>query len=188
MYLADTNILLRFLLRKDPAYPAIRHAVRSLKARGEQIVITSQSMAEFWNVCTRPSTARGGLGLSVEATEMRLRLLERHFPVLPDSPVVYERWKELVLAHKVIGVNVHDAHLVAAMIVHDVTHILTANVKDFVRYLGGHCGSARSDQLRERLELNRVAALSTSTRTNPDPAWSTNPSRLVGRRADRSVW
>src|SRR2546425_9884874 len=109
MYLADTNIVLRFLLRKDPAYPAIRHAVRSLKARGEQIVITSQSMAEFWNVCTRPSTARGGLGLSVEATEMRLRLLERHFPVLPDSPVVYERWKELVLAHKVIGVNVHDA-------------------------------------------------------------------------------
>ena len=135
MYLADTNILLRFLLRNDPAYPAIRQAVRSLKARGEQIVITSQSMAEFWNVCTRPSTARGGLGLSVEATEMRLRLLERHFPVLPDSPVVYERWKELVLAHKVIGVNVHDARLVAAMmIVHDVTHILTANVKDFVRY------------------------------------------------------
>ena len=70
----------------------------------------------------------------MEATDMRLRLLERHFPVLPDSPVVYERWKELVLAHKVIGVNVHDARLVAAMIVHGVTHILTANVKDFVRY------------------------------------------------------
>ena len=31
MYLADTNILLRFLLLNDPAYPAIRQAVRSLK-------------------------------------------------------------------------------------------------------------------------------------------------------------
>ena len=134
MYLADTNILLRFLLRNDPAYSAIRQAVRTLKARGEQIVTTSQNMAEFWNVCTRPSTARGGLGLSVEATEMRLRLLERHFPVLPDSPAVYERWKELVLTHEVIGVNAHDARLVAAMIVHGVTHILTANVKDFTRY------------------------------------------------------
>ncbi len=34
MYLADTNILLRFLLRNDPAYPAIRQAVRTLKTRG----------------------------------------------------------------------------------------------------------------------------------------------------------
>lgn len=134
MYLADTNILLRFLLRNDTAYPAIRHAVRTLKTRGEQIVATPQNMAEFWNVCTRPATLRGGLGLSVEATEMRLRLLERHFPILPDSPAAYEKWKALVLAHQVIGVNVHDARLVAAMIVHGVTHVLTANVKDFVRY------------------------------------------------------
>lgn len=134
MYLADTNILLRFLLRNDPAYPAIRQAVRTLKNRGEQIVTTPQNMAEFWNVCTRPTAVRGGLGLSVEATEMRLRLLERHFPVLPDSPSVYERWKALVRAHKVIGLNVHDARLVAAMLVHGVTHILTENIKDFGRY------------------------------------------------------
>src|SRR2546422_1000534 len=134
MYLADTNILLRFLLLNDPAYPAIRQAVRTLKGRGEQIVTTPQNMAEFWNVCTRPITVRGGLGLSVEATEMRLRLLERHFPVLPDSPAIYEKWKELVLAHNVRGVNVHDARLVAAMTIHGVTHMLTANVKDFQRY------------------------------------------------------
>ncbi len=134
MYLADTNTLLRFLLRNDPAYPAIRQAVRTLKTRGEQIITTPQNMAEFWNVCTRPMTLRGGLGLSVEATEMRLRLLERHFPVLPDNPAVYEKWKALVMTHKVVGVNVHDARLVAAMMVHGVTHILTANVRDFARY------------------------------------------------------
>lgn len=29
MYLADTNILLCFLLRNDPAYPTIRQAVES---------------------------------------------------------------------------------------------------------------------------------------------------------------
>ena len=31
MYLADTNILLRFLLRNDPSYPAIRQTIRILK-------------------------------------------------------------------------------------------------------------------------------------------------------------
>ncbi|MDX6288577.1 MAG: hypothetical protein QOH42_376 [Blastocatellia bacterium] len=136
MYLADTNILIRFLLRNDPAYPAIRQAVRTLKTRGEQIITTPQNMAEFWNVCTRPMTLRGGLGLSVDATEMRLRLLERHFPVLPDNPAVYESWKALVITHGVSGVNVHDARLVAAMMVHGITHILSANVKDFARYPG----------------------------------------------------
>jgi predicted nucleic acid-binding protein len=65
---------------------------------------------------------------------MRLRLLERHFPVLPDSPMIYENWKALVLKHKVMGVNVPDARLVAAMMVHGVTNILTANAKDFARY------------------------------------------------------
>lgn len=33
-----------------------------------------------------------------------------------------------------MGVNVHDARLVAAMLVHGLTHILTFNISDFARY------------------------------------------------------
>jgi predicted nucleic acid-binding protein len=129
MYLADTNILLRFLLPNDPAYPTIRQAVRTLKTQGEQIVTTSQNIVEFWNVCTRPTTARGGLGLSIEATERRVRLLERHFRVFSDNSSTYEQWKTLVLAHHVRGVQVHDARIVAAMLVSGVDNILTTNVR-----------------------------------------------------------
>lgn len=136
MYLADTNILLRFLLRNDPAYPTIRQAVRILKTRREQVVTTSQNIAEFWNVCTRPTTARGGLGLSIEGTEQRVRLLERHFRVLPDNSATYQQWKTLVSAHQVRGVQVHDARIVAAMLESGVASILTTNVSDFRRYPG----------------------------------------------------
>ena len=38
------------------------------------------------------------------------------------------------MKYRVSGVQVHDARLVAAMIVHDVTHILTFNTQDFTRY------------------------------------------------------
>jgi predicted nucleic acid-binding protein len=134
MYLADTNILLRFLLANDPAYPTIRQAVRILKIQREQIVTTSQNIVEFWDVCTRPTTTRGGLGLSVEATDRRVRLLERHFRVLPDNFTTYEQWKALVLAHHVKGVQVHDARIVAAMLGSGVGNILTTNVRDFHRY------------------------------------------------------
>ncbi|ETW99939.1 MAG: hypothetical protein ETSY2_40000 [Candidatus Entotheonella gemina] len=36
--------------------------------------------------------------------------------------------------YSVSGVQVHDARLVAAMIMHHVTHILTLNISDFERY------------------------------------------------------
>lgn len=65
-----------------------------------------------------------------------MRLLERHFRVLPDGPGIYQEWKALVLAHKVTGVQAHDARLVAAMNVHGVTRILTINVTDFSRHPG----------------------------------------------------
>lgn len=63
-----------------------------------------------------------------------LRLVERLFPLLPDTPEIYTEWKQVVANFNVSGVQVHDARLVAAMNVHCVTHILTFNTSDFVRY------------------------------------------------------
>jgi hypothetical protein len=39
-----------------------------------------------------------------------------------------------VVIHSVIGVKVHDAKLVAAMVVHGITHLLTLDEHDFARY------------------------------------------------------
>jgi hypothetical protein len=64
-----------------------------------------------------------------------LRLVERLFPLLPDMPTVYPEWRQLVVNFEVIGVQAHDARLVAAMIAHDVTHLLTFNTSDFSRYI-----------------------------------------------------
>lgn len=77
---------------------------------------------------------RNGLGLEPADADQLLRLVERLFPVLPDVPAVYPQWRQLVVAFDVSGVQVHDARLVAAMRIHSVTHILTFNVIDFVRY------------------------------------------------------
>ncbi len=133
-YFVDTNILLRFLNRADPHYTAVRAAVRILKARGDEVVTSAQNMAEFWNAMTRPVTARGGYGLTPQDAAFRLQFIERHFPLLPDSPLVYQEWKQLVTTLRVSGVQVHDARIAALMRVHNVTTILTLNTKDFTRY------------------------------------------------------
>ncbi len=76
-WLIDSNILVRALDRSHPQYTPSRQAVRDLLMRGDSLHITLQGLAEFWNVCTRPSTARGGLNLSRETTDRRLRFGER---------------------------------------------------------------------------------------------------------------
>ena len=43
-------------------------------------------------------------------------------------------WRNLVVAHSVTGVKVHDARLVAAMRVYGISHLLTFDAEDFRRY------------------------------------------------------
>src|SRR5262249_41126562 len=104
--------------------------------RGYTRVTAAQNAAEIWDVCTRPAAARGGLGLSIPDADRRLRVIERLFRVLTDSPAADQAWRGLLVAHAVRGVQVHDARLVALMQVNGITHILTLNGSDFACYTG----------------------------------------------------
>ena len=133
IYLVDTNVLLRFSRLRNPLYQTSRNAVHKLEADGHQLQTTLQNFAEFWNVSTRP-TERNGFGRTPVETDVLLQDLEKAFSLLPDSADVYREWRRLVVKYEVLGVQVHDARLVAAMLVHNVKHILTFNVTDFERY------------------------------------------------------
>jgi predicted nucleic acid-binding protein len=93
-YLVDTNILLRFTDRSHPLYPSIRTAIQQLRQNGHHLEITAQNCIEFWNVATRP-LERNGFGLAPPKTERLLQLIERLFPVLPDSSEIYKEWRRL---------------------------------------------------------------------------------------------
>jgi predicted nucleic acid-binding protein len=136
LVLLDSGILLRLVNRADVLHKDVRAAVRALRARGDTLTVATQNIAEFWNVCTRPTSARGGLGLTIEETARKLRLVERLTQVVPDTPVAYPIWKQLVVRHGVSGVQVHDARLVALMTAQGIPQILTLNAPDFKRYSG----------------------------------------------------
>jgi predicted nucleic acid-binding protein len=131
--LVDTNVLLR---RTQPGHPSHFCAVESvakLLASGEPVHFTLQNISEFWNVMTRP-VEKNGLGFSTSVALREVDLIERLFTLLPDSPAIYAEWKRLVVLHEVAGSKVHDAKLVAAMMVHGVRRLLTFNTVDFARY------------------------------------------------------
>ncbi|MGH9948423.1 MAG: type II toxin-antitoxin system VapC family toxin [Pyrinomonadaceae bacterium] len=133
-YILDTNCYLRLADRQSPLRNTILNAIRNLRREDQIIFTTPQIIAEFWNVCTRESSMRGGLELTPKQTERKIDLMLKHFPILSDSSTTFDIWRLLVSENQIVGVGVHDAKLVASMIAHSVQHLVTFNTKDFRRY------------------------------------------------------
>lgn len=131
--LLDTNILLRSIKLDHPMHPAAVEAMKALVLRKNSLVIVPQVIVEFWAVCTRPG-ANNELGLKPAEASVELSRIESNFQILPESSVIFDVWRELVARHEVSGVQAHDARIVAAMIVHGISSILTFNDKDFRRF------------------------------------------------------
>lgn len=92
-YLLDTNIFLRLAEKNSRERPVILNAIRKIRGQNKTICYTPQILAEFWNVCTRPATARGGFGLSITQTERKLNLIQKHFELLPDNLSTFTEWR-----------------------------------------------------------------------------------------------
>lgn len=101
--------------------------------REEPLIVTLQNMAEFWNVATRPA-ANNGLGFTIEEAQEELLRLEGFFQILSENAASYAAWKTLLIAHRVSGVQVHDARLVAVMKTYGIARIVTFNASDFTRF------------------------------------------------------
>lgn len=134
-WLADSNIWLRSSQPTHAMYPAATRAVETV-LKDDEIYLVPQVINEFWRVVTSPlNQERGGFGWDPRIADLRVQALEFNFSMKCDNAQVYRRWRGIVLSVGVAGVKVHDARLVAAMLAHGLTHILTFNVKDFQRYI-----------------------------------------------------
>jgi predicted nucleic acid-binding protein len=76
------------------------------------------------------------LGLTAAQALTEITRLKSLFRVLDDLPTIYAEWEKLVAQHAVLGKNAHDARLAAAMQVHGIGTLLTANKSDFKRFQG----------------------------------------------------
>jgi predicted nucleic acid-binding protein len=132
-HLLDTNLLLRWANLLDPERPVALAAMRKLRRQGQVLHTTPQNYIEFWGSATRPA-AVNGLGLAPAQAGRLVQRLRPLFPLLVDTSTLLDEWLSVVTAAGVSGRQVHDARLVAVMRTHGLTHILTFNVSDFVRY------------------------------------------------------
>ncbi len=131
--LLDTNLLTRMAEPGHPQYQAALDATDILGKQGHELFLVPQVLYEFWVVCTRPLHLNG-LGRTATEAEVELVKFKSLFAILDESPLTFPEWKKLVTNYLIVGMNAHDARLVAAMAVYGITHFLTFNEQDFRRY------------------------------------------------------
>ncbi len=135
MLFLDTNILLRLFDAAAPEHRIVRRAVEALEAHGETQVIGLQVLVEAWVVATRP-VERNGLGWPIGAAMTLMEAARSRFGVLVEDEGTADRWTQIVAGGGITGKRAHDARIVALMLSHGVSQILTLNGADFAGIAG----------------------------------------------------
>lgn len=132
-YLVDTNVLLRWARADSAGHSVCADAVDGLLNIGHEVCVCAQVLIEFRAVATRPVDANG-LGLHLAEVQAGTADIKQVFTCLAELPDMADRRQVVADRHAVVGKPVHDARIVALMLAHGVTHLLTLNPGDFTRY------------------------------------------------------
>lgn len=130
--LLDTNIL---VYSRDEASPFFASTVKALKniiINGAQPCIHRQVLREYVSVTTKPSPR--GLGSNIGRALQDVEEFEAFYLVLPEPDGAWSSWKQLLREHGVTGLRIHDAYIVAVMMVYGISSILTFNIEVFADF------------------------------------------------------
>lgn len=128
----DTNVLVQATQVTAPLHAVSREAVEAADARGAELWISRQVLREYLAVLSRPQTYTAPLAPATLAA--RVQQFEAQFRVADEDVRVTQQLIALLQQIPTGGRQVHDANIVATMLVHRVGQLLTHNTVDFARF------------------------------------------------------
>lgn len=129
----DTSVL---LAATDPVRAGHDDAMLVLNdwpGRGTSLYVSVQILREYLAVATRPLESNG-LGMPLREAIENARSFRDRSTLLPDSGQVADRLLRLLEDVPCEGKHIHDANIVATTLTHNVSTVLTANLKDFLSF------------------------------------------------------
>lgn len=128
----DTNVLISSRFAGTHLHAEARRALdRAIEGR-EPLRISRQVIREYLAVVTRPQNWNKGLSRQ-EACDDVDRLI-RGFEILENGPTVTSLLLRLCTQVEAGGRQIHDANIVATMLIHGERRLLTFNKSDFRRF------------------------------------------------------
>lgn len=128
----DTNVLIRALVNSYPLHMEAKRRLGDLQRQAAEIWISRQVIREF---IAQLSRGQGEVApLSIQQIEPLVTYLDDTFTVADDDAAVTRQLVALLKLHPSGGKQIHDANIVATMLVHQIDTLLTLNVDDMRRF------------------------------------------------------
>lgn len=110
-------------------------ALNDWPADGTTLYTSGQILREYVAVATRPAV-KSGLGLGQADALQNVRVLRARMRFVEENEKVNQRLTTLLDDIVCTGNQIHDANVVATMLVHGMETVVTVNIEDFARYEG----------------------------------------------------
>src|SRR5262245_42902043 len=128
----DADVLVYAHVAEAPWHREAQEAIRDYEAAGTSVWVSRQVLREYLVSLTRPQ--QFPIPPALETVVAQVRHFQRRFRVANEGPEVTTRLLALLLEVPTRGRRIHDANIVATMLVYGVRRLLTNNPDDFVRF------------------------------------------------------
>ncbi|MCC6801242.1 MAG: PIN domain-containing protein [Anaerolineae bacterium] len=128
----DTNILLRATIRRFPQHEQVKRLVSEQIDAGVELWISRQVIREYLQQATRPQVFMNPM--TIEQVEPQVIAMHRLFRIADETEAVTTQLLALLKSYSTGGKQVHDANIVATMLVSEIDTLLTLNLADFRRF------------------------------------------------------
>lgn len=128
----DTNILLRAVFSQMKQHTEVDALVKQTVRNGAELWINGQVIREFMVQATHPRTLVEPL--TIQQVVQEIEAVKPLFQVADETAAVREKLLELLREYPIKGKQVHDANLVATMLVYEIDTLLTLNLADLKRF------------------------------------------------------
>ena len=126
----DTNVLLAATDEGRAQHRLAQEVLVSANRHGYHLGVSGQVLREYLVVATRPLEVNG-LGLSPGDALRNVDEFRRRSVLYDETEAVSDRLRQLVRDHEPRGKRIHDVSVVATMLTHGLTHLVTQNSGDF---------------------------------------------------------
>lgn len=133
-WFVDTNVLVYANQAGSRFHAAARPLLTKHEGTRPDLWISAQVLREYLAAVTRAQADAPALPMST-AVE-RVRFLAQRFWIAEGGAAVRAQLLDLLASYPVAGRQVHDANIVATMLVNGITRLLTFNIADFRRFSG----------------------------------------------------
>ncbi|MDF5736951.1 MULTISPECIES: type II toxin-antitoxin system VapC family toxin [unclassified Nostoc] len=130
----DTNILVYANLALSPFHVQATERLQAFAEQGIDLWISRQTLREYLAAMTKRGDLTGNIPITSLVADVRY--FANYFRLVEDNLLVTERLLALMEEIPSGGKQVHDANIVATMLVYGIPQLLTHNTSDFARFSG----------------------------------------------------